>query len=294
MRYLAYFALPATLVATINEPPRLELLSGYRNDLIHWHLTQGDIFLSSERARNIQFWQNALLFDCIHRDIACSAKAGYGAFGRGELKERLAFAGATPDFTFFTHGWAVDGATFLGYAVNLTPDRTYRVALIPLAGFSGHYQVMQRPGAQTVHINSSEMTSSFPKPYQQTWYGPYIGGEFRIDPSSCLFFEIGYAYHWLHVRVSSQTKQRLDTITSMDKLTLSRWGNFGHSGWGQMQIGLTRSWRIGLALDIEYYFSGKHPVNVTQSAGEFSVEVSETFKLRWFSISAFANVSKRF
>lgn len=298
MKLAALIFFPFALFATVNNPPQIALLSGYRNDHIHWHLKQGDTFLSSERTRNIQFFENGLSFQTVHRDIALYAAGGYGALGRGELKEQLGhlpFTNDTPVFLFSTHGWAIDGTGYVGYAVNLTPERTYQVKLIPLAGFSGHYEVMTREGYSSFETPAYTISTSFPKNYQQTWYGPNIGALFQIEPGNNLQFQVGYAYHWLHLRVSTQSKEQTnfpDTPTITSKFTLSRWGNFGHSGLVGIETFLNKSWRIGAILQMNYYFSGNHPIEVEQRFDSTAIIDKETFKLRWFSIRGLISISK--
>src|SRR5690606_29705045 len=106
---------------TINEPLRIELFSGYRNDRIHWHLkTAGDdgLLTYTELARNVEFWTNGLSLKAIHRDLTFYLRSSYATFGRGSLYQRyynLPFTDATPRYTYDTSGWACDVAGYFGY-----------------------------------------------------------------------------------------------------------------------------------------------------------------------------------
>jgi hypothetical protein len=231
--------LPLLLFASVNEPLRLELLTGYRNDDIHWHL--GSSY--GEHYKNVQFWENELALRSIHRDIVIYARGGYGAFGQGTLHQDPSM------LTFRTDGWALDGVAHFGYAANLTPDRLYRAMVIPLVGFSGHYEQLK------------------PKSYQQTLYGPYLGGAIRVEPGNRLLFEAGYAFNWLHVKISDQFVQ------------FSGWGNYGHSGWLQVDVELGQYWQLGLFGQIDYVYSNLHPIG------------SEELKLRWTPISGMFTLS---
>lgn len=221
-RLIPLFFGSLSLWATVNEPLRGKLLTGYRNDRIHWHAEA-----LNEEFKNVQFWENDLSFKVIHRDLTFYAKGGGSAFGQGSD----------------THGWAIDGTGYFGYAVNLTAERLYMVIATPLAGFSGHYE----------QINS----------YQQTWYGPYIGASIYADPGRSLSFEIGYAYHWLYLRLHTE---ELKTKGS---------GNHGQSGWAEMEWRVSRLWRLGATGTIEYYFS------------------NENLKLRFTSISVLFTISRQ-
>ncbi len=113
MKFL-FFLFAATLMATVNEPLRLELFSGYRNDRIHWHLQE-----YSEHLRDLQYWLNGLTLKAIHRDLTFFLR---GAYGTSPSK------------------WCADASGYFGYAVNLTEGRTYKVLLTPLVGYAGYFE----------------------------------------------------------------------------------------------------------------------------------------------------------
>jgi hypothetical protein len=117
MKYWLFF--PLSLFATVNEPICWKLMSGYRNDHIHYYSKE-----LNEELTDIEFWENALSLKAINRDLTFYLKGGGSAFGK-EGGSR---------------GFSTDGTGYLGYAVNLTAERLYQVLLTPLAGFSGHYE----------------------------------------------------------------------------------------------------------------------------------------------------------
>src|SRR3989344_8786510 len=176
-RFLAIL-FPLALFSTVNEPLRCELFSGYRNDRLHWHLqepAEGGALTYSELYRDLQFWENGLSLKVIHRDLTFYLRGSYSACGRGPLFQRyanLSFTSEQPNFTFSPQGWAVDATGFFGYAVNLTADRTYKVILIPILGYSGHFMRLTRAGGQPDPLTSDQaigassftMRSSLPKP----------------------------------------------------------------------------------------------------------------------------------
>jgi hypothetical protein len=214
----AALALSSSLFATVNEPLQCKLLTGYRNDHIHWH--EGEF-------KKVQFWENDLALKVIHRDLSFYVQGGGSAFGQGED----------------THGWAIDGTGYFGYAVNLTAERLYLVALTRLVGFSGHFEKLPN--------------------YRQTWYGPFIGASIYADPGKSLSFEVGYAYHWLQLRLHKEA------------IKVKESGNHGQSGWAGLEWSVHRLWRLGALSTIKYYFSNAN------------------LKLRFTSISVLFTISRQ-
>jgi hypothetical protein len=309
---LSGLVLPIGLLATVNEPFRWEIQTGYRNDHLHWHLQDaGDVgeLLYDEKYDNLQFWENQLTIKVIHRDLALYVRGGYAAFGSGTLHQQfsnLSYATDQPQFVFPTNGWAADGTGYFGYAVNLTPDRTYRVILTPLVGYSGHYESLHRKGrgewssTDAVGAASYQFNSFFPANLHQTWYGVFIGGAFRVEPGGRLLFDFGYAYHWLQVRLSTQFAEEVSLFdpssefTQTNELKTVSGGNFGHSGWLQIDYWLNRAWRFGVAGQIRYYFTGVLSTTQQQTTGNTTVDLEDKLKLRWTSISAMFIISRSF
>ena len=62
MKFWHFCFCVAPIFATVNEPLRIELFSGYRNDRLHWHLQEGGTgtLNYSEKYRDLQFWENGL------------------------------------------------------------------------------------------------------------------------------------------------------------------------------------------------------------------------------------------
>ena len=80
------------LCGSVNEPLRWEWETGYRNDTLHGILKNpadtGDVSYS-EHYRDLQYWENALTFRAIHRDIAIFVRASYGCFWPGFFKAKV-------------------------------------------------------------------------------------------------------------------------------------------------------------------------------------------------------------
>ena len=286
-----FWLFPTLLLASVNEPMRWELLSGYRNDDFHWHLQSHDggaPLTYSEHTRDLQYWENALDIRVIYRDIAVFAKGSYGAFGSGELKQRyadLGFTAAQPQFFFSTDAWTLDGWGYFGYSVNLTSDRTYKVILIPFVGCSVDFAHLERSGTKA----DSVMTSSLPSSLHTTWFGPLIGAFFLIEPGNRLQFEAGYAWHRLHVRLKME---RESDLFGMQKLHVKDGGNLAHSGWIRMDYLLSRQWRMGLLAEMQYAASRVLDVSLKNIAtGE---RTPQKFKARWTSVQGSFLISRTF
>lgn len=268
MRQFFFLLMATGLFATVNEPLRCEFFSGYRNDRIHWHLQEhgeGGAITYSELYRDIEYWENGLVFKVIHRDLSFFMRGAYGTFGKGTLFEKVP---NQHQLRFGTNGWTADGSGYFGYAVNLTADRTYKVILTPLIGYSVHFEMLQ------------------PRDFRIVWNGFLFGGGFTIEPGGRLIFNVGYAYNRLHNRVHTQL--RSDRFRS---LKTSSGGNMGQSGWAQMDCMLSCYWRIGIGGQINYYSSREVEAHIHQiMAGD----TLEKFKVRWTAFSGWAQISREF
>lgn len=319
--FFSLVALP--LLATVNEPFRWELFSGYRNDRLHWHLQTGGtgLLTTSELYRDVQFWENGLAIKTIHRDLVLFLRGSYSAFGRGgtvfERYANLPFTTDKPVFRFNTEGWAADTSGYFGYAVNLTPDRTYKVIFIPLIGASGHFERLEggdgRPNpflsSNAVMASSYAMSSKLPGTLHLTWYGAFVGGGFQIEPGGCMNFSGGYSYHWLHARFIARYENIVSLfdpgLVSEQRTTnffrMKGSGHLGHTGWGQIDFLLSCLWRTGLGAQIHYYSTelqeiGLHEeiANLVPAGGNTSSKISQKLKIRWTSISGWFMVSRAF
>ena len=299
MKYWPFFLFFLPLAATVNEPLRIALYSGYRNDRLHWHLQQGGTgtLTYSELYRDVQFWENGITLQAIHRDLAFFLQGSYGAFGKGSLFERyanLSFTPTEPRFRFDTNGWAADASGYFSYAVNLTANRTYKVILLPLVGYSAHFEQLRRLNCSPNPFegNGFTMSSSLPGSLHSTWYGFFLGAGFTIEPGNGLFFHGGYSYHWLEERFKTQFQNTvLETTTYSFKAHGD--GNIGQTGWGEVTGAIGRFWRIGLGAKIHYFSSVLLPTKLHQETDSTSDTISQKLKVRWTPISGWFTVSRQ-
>ena len=320
MKFWHFCFCVAPIFATVNEPLRIELFSGYRNDRLHWHLQEGGTgtLNYSEKYRDLQFWENGLRWKVIHRDLVFSIQGSHAAFGMGSLFQNYTTLNFTPNpvhFRFQTHGWAADASGYFSYAVNLTSDRTYKVIFLPLIGYSGHFeQIWQNKGRpdpftsnQAIGAESFTMHSSLPSRLDSNWYGVFIGGGFLIEPGGRLIFQAGYSYHWLNEYFKAKFKNTValfspDLISQTETSNSFRTkgnGNIGQTGWAQIDCILTPDWRVGLGALIHYFSSTLLETNLKQQTTSImpagptvSTTISQKLKVRWTPISGWVTVSR--
>jgi len=258
------------LFATVNEPLRAELFSGYRNDRIHWHLqdpgAEGALTYS-ELYRDVEYWENGLLLKAIHRDLTFFLRGAYGAFGKGSV--------FPPHLHFSTKGWAADAVGYFGYAINLTAERTYKVILTPFIGYSAYFEQLKA------------RASAIPGTFRLVWNGVLLGGGFTIEPNGRWVFNVNYSYHFMHNRVHTS----IENEGIPQSIKTSSGGNKGHTGWAQMDWILNAVCRLGIGGQIHYFSSRVVDATIRQAnRGNFS----EKFKLRWTAISGWAQISRAF
>lgn len=323
MRTCFFSILVFSLFATVNEPFRWEFLSGYRNDRLHWHLQTGGtgLLTTSQIFRDVQFWENGLVIRTINRDLVLYIRGSYGAFGKGgtlfERYANLPFTSEEPQFIFDTNGWAADTSGYFGYAVNLTTDRTYKVILIPLLGYSAHFEHLRgnegRPNplesSNAIGASAYAMSSSLPASLHLTWFGVFVGGGFQIEPGGRLNCSGGYSYHWLNVRFKTEydnTVALFNPGLTSEQQNFSHFrtkgsGNLGQTGWAEIDYLISQLLRAGLGAQIHYYSSELLETKLhTQTndmvpvGGSFSSEISQKLKIRWTSISGWVKISRQF
>lgn len=290
MKHILFCLFASGLFATVNEPLRCEIFSGYRNDRIHWHLADpgGTGALTySELYRDVEYWENGLVLKTIHRDLTFFLRGAYGTFGKGNLFQRNASLPSEPHFRFDTEGWTADALGYFGYAINLTADRTYKVILTPLIGYSAYFEQLKRNKGRPDPLVLDGFTSSLPKTFRLVWNGVFLGGGFTIEPGGRLIFNVGYTYHFNHNRVHTS----LENSMYSQSIKTSSGGNKGHTGWAQMDWILNFFWRLGIGGQIHYFSSRVVDARIRQTGrGDFQ----EKFKLRWTAVSGWAQVSREF
>lgn len=266
MKSILFVLCIASLFATVNEPLRCELFSGYRNDRTHMHLQdpgEGGELTYSELYRDIEYWENGLVFKVIHRDLSFGLRGAYGTLGKGTLFQNLPSASRN---RLGTNGWTADGSGYFGYAINLTADRTYKVILTPLVGYSGHWEQLS------------------PRNMRLSWNGFLIGAAFMVEPGGRLIFNGGYDYNFIHNRFRSSIEEgALQTVKS------SSGGNKGHTGWAQMDYVMDCFWRMGIGAKIHYFFT-----RVVDATLREPLPIPQKLKLRWTAISGWVQVSREF
>ena len=322
MKFYSFLLFCLPLAATVNEPLRWEVFTGYRNDRVHWHLQQGGegTLFYKELYRDIEFWENGIMLKAIHRDLTFFLKGSYGTFGRGTVFQRYAnqtFATDEPKFQGSTSGWVADGSGYLGYAANLTTDRTYKTIVTPLIGYGGYFERLKRGGMapnpleseDAVGASSYTMSSQLPSELHLSWYGFLFGVGVTLEPGNRVLLDAGYSYHLLDVRFKAQVENQVslfnpdltsDQVTSFS-IQPKTSGNHGHTGWVQLDFLLSRLWRIGLGAQIHYFVTNildtqrkQQITNLFPAAPTSSSNIDQKFKLRWTSVSGWLEASREF
>jgi hypothetical protein len=277
MKFLSFFLSAAGLFATVNEPLRWEWFSGYRNDRIHWHLQdpgEGGTLTYSELFRDVEYWENGLTLKVIHRDLTFFLRGAYGTFGKGTAHQR--YPSLQTRTRAATDGWTADGSGYFGYAVNLTADRTYKVILTPLIGYSGNFEQLKR--------------KDLPGNFRLVWNGFLFGAGFTVEPGAPIVLNVGYSYHLMHNRVHT-TAQYVDGVSTRQSVKTSSGGNSGQTGWAQLDWLLGYYWRMGIGGQIHYFSTRVVDATISQAGrGDFS----QKFKLRWTPVSGWAQISRTF
>lgn len=302
---------PLSLCATVNDPLRVAVMTGYQNEQLHWHLQDpggAGLLTYSEQYPSSNFWNNQLVLKTIYRDLVLYLQGGYAAFGNGTVRQtftNLSYATDSPQLTFSSNGWSADAFGYVGYAANLTSGRTYQLLVIPLVGFSAFFETLHRQGSptwrseQAVGATSYQLRSSYPKPLTQTWYGFLLGAALRIAPGGRFLMDLGYAYNWLHLDFKAGWSQSLQlyensTILSQSDTTCAikskSSGNLGQAGWVVLDWWLDQAWRAGLAGQIRYFTSTVLSVDEERNG----IDVPQKLKVRWTPITISVTISRSF
>lgn len=283
MKILNFLLLTCSLFATVNQPLRVEWLTGYRNDRIHWHLEEPgspSFTTYSELMRDVEYWENGLVLSWVSRDLSFYFRGNYGTLGRGDLFQ--SYPGLS-DFQFTTHGWCADAVGYFGYAVNLTAGRLYKAIFTPLIGYSGYFEQLRRSGGNEL--------SQLPGDFRLVWNGVLLGGTFGVQPGGPLEFKAGYSFHFMHNRVHTKVQNSLNGSETVQLIRATSGGNNGHSGWLQMDWAINPHWRVGINGLIYYFSTRVVDANIRKTGrGNFS----EKLKLRWTVIKAAAQISRQF
>lgn len=308
MKIWAFLLLVFGLSASVNEPLRLELSTGYRNDRFHWHLQNpgdGSEITYAELDRDIQFWENAFVLKSIYRDLTFFLRGSYGVLGRGNVFQKyadLSFTTDQPHFQFITHGWCAEASGYFGYAVNLTDNRTYKVILIPILGYGGYFEKLDRkegrpnPFFSLNAVGANEYTmASQARPLHMSWNGYFIGAGFIIEPGNPLVLQAGYSYHFirarLHTKILSEVtlgSPPISETASSFSVKATQGGNLAHTGWLQLDYKLDCNWRAGVGGLIHYFSTSVFRTTLHTSTGK----KDQMFKLRWCPVSGWIQFSR--
>jgi Protochlamydia outer membrane protein len=281
-----YLCFINSIVATITTPWEINISTGYREDHLKWRLQNpGQAFTTyREDYSDLKFMECELSLQKISRDVIFYVDAGYSFLGKDQMKQSgfdLDFTTAPVEFAFDTKTSASKGNAYLGYVVQLTPDRHYEVNIVPLFGFTLHYEKIKRndPIPNPFESSQIENATSFTirsnlsnKDFRQKWYGAFIGLSFFARPGGGKFsFNTGYRYNFLSFRQSFASAIFINTfngealVSQQERLMnakASRNGNHGHFGYLKLSSYPSKYLKLSILGNIYYFSSETFTVNV--------------------------------
>jgi len=307
------FILSSSVSATITTPWEISLATGYREDHIKWRLQEpGDPSTTTYREEypNLKFMECEVTLQKIYRDVIFFVDTSYSFLGKDEMKQSgfdLNFTTAPVQFLFDTDSQAIKGNTYLGYVVQLTPDRHYDVNLTPLFGFTIHYEKIKRknPNPNPYQSTQIEIADYFTiqsnlsgNDFRQKWHGVFIGVNFFARPGGGKFsFSSGYRYYFLSFKQSFFSNLFINEFTGNSlsyqeirefHARASRGGNHGHSGYLKLSTYPNRYLKLSVLGNINYFSSETFNVNVNNQIvslfpnySNISFDESQKIKTRW-------------
>lgn len=274
-KYLLF--LPILLFGSITQPFTMDLGNGYREDHLLLRLfLPGDAStrIYQEKYKHLRFLQTDLTLRTIQRDIFIWINGGAATIGKGSLSQgsfQLDFTDTSPSYLYDTDGYAFHAIGLLGYGVNLTPDRYYRVVLTPTVGYSGYWEWIKpnspKPNPDQIPLTGdsfANVAASKPRKTFFRWNGFVLGANIHLAPGGPVFFDLFYAYHFLQFRERVSFKLDIDRFSDPDTLTTATSLTFsgrpktndanGHLGMIKASWPFSKHWE-GSLLGKIFYFS---------------------------------------
>lgn len=280
--FFSFFLTGGIVFATTSKPLSLEVNTGYRQDHLKWSISQDPATtIYRETYKKLQFWQSEFTLRKIHRDLFFQALGTYATIGQGGLQQhtRTPEFLTTNDFFFSTKGQAFQVQGSFGYLVNLTPDRYYKVFVLPLVGYLYDYENIKRysptPNPYLPDEFSAVESDLSEKNLTLKWNGPFLGVEFWIEPLSLWQFQVGYSFHFLHQDLStwiiqneqiySQNSILVVQSTLKDKVNIDNGGNIAHFGKVKASVQFKRGWYLNFEGKIHYFSGQVHPFTLEKT-----------------------------
>jgi hypothetical protein len=292
MKYLLF--LPTFLFATTTNPITLDFNIGYREDNIKWRIEKdSNSVIYSEIYSNLNFMTVEGALGRIYRDIAFGGDFSYSFIGSGDLQQKT----VAPDFLFTdrfffnTKGFSYSASGYLGYFVNLTPDRLYTTFFLPHFGyFYSREKICSTP-------TDNSQLSTLPDNLNIEWRSPFLGINAGVIPNDLYAFSIGYAFHFMHLDLDAHIGQQTSTTELLQKVSTSEGGNKGHFGF----LLISRRWpcwTVSFLAKLRYYTTETNSFSlkgeeITSDSSEM-LENKEKFKLRQTALMILLSIAREF
>jgi len=282
------FLLQSFLFGTVTEPLAFEIGSGYREDHLKWLISSDtpDSQLNyKERYKHPRYLQTNASLRVIDRDIYFFGNFAYSFFASSQMHQKdrdiILYS-----FDFKNHGYDLESALELGYAVNLTPDHMEKTILIPLFGYSGFWKILKREDSTpTYEQNGAAVSSVLDKRLKQVWFGPYLGVNLEFIPCDRVIFDLGYHFNWLKLKHKSTSDLQIGLIDNY-KIIDAALDAHSHAAFGKITYVFTEKFKLAFMGKYDYFISeDKTKVNFVTKAQNIDSDVyKNNFFSRWWYV----------
>lgn len=296
MKYFLFF--PIFCMATTTTPLELDFNIGYREDHLKWRIAEdSNSVLYQEDYSNMNFMTVEASIGKVYRDLVVQGDFSYSFIGKGDLQQKTVLGDFiyTDSFFFSTKASSYSASGYMGYFVNLTPDRLYTAYFLPHFGYCySSEKINNRPE------NNSELTSTLPDSLKLDWRGLFLGIDAGFIPNDLYAFSMGYAFHFLHIDFNTLIQQQWAETSLFQKVSVSDGGNIGHFGF----IKISRLWpcyTLSFLAKIRYYTTEVHSFSLEGEKENFASSVTKEmlenqreFKLRQTALMILVSLSRKF
>jgi hypothetical protein len=205
----------------------------------------------------------------IHRDIYLLFQGTWATFGRGAVVQTLPFNNIPVLLTYKTRGNDYSIFGVLGYQVNLTEGRYYKVFLTPLFGYAGYWKRISKMMGKTSIATSGDYVFEEDLEHNQmhdTWYGPIIGGDLLIEPGGRVNCNFYYMFNWLKLNHSDYMGYKVtNAVLGIDEIMVKKTiakcvRDRGQYGGVKLFFSATSYLNVNVEMQFRYFSSYKYKV----------------------------------
>ena len=208
---ILFFLAHSYLFSYEPKPWHLDFYSGYRIDEFECSIfskADEQVLIYSEKFENPKYIQTGTSFTVLNNGFYLFADIGYAAL----LTDKMKMMNSDQDradyyFDYKVRGYDLNGAMEIGITANLSPERLYKLYVIPFVGYNGFWK-FYKSDCQTDQyseisngIRSEGYSLSGHRKFREVWYGPYVGGKLYIEPNHLMNFDLSYHFNWLKLKL---------------------------------------------------------------------------------------------